>query len=143
MYKLKYNEDLSELSRRSNEDKLIPVIIQDYKTNRVLMMAYMNDSAFDRTIKTKKTHFYSRSRKKLWMKGEKSGNFQIVKEIYLDCDNDTLLIKVKQIGNASCHTGYDTCFYRKFTLPLRDRKINRDKLRITGKKIFDPAKVYV
>lgn len=123
MYKLKFNEH-----------GLIPVIIQDYKTNKILMMAYMNDFAFDITIKTKKTHFYSRSRKKLWMKGERSGNFQIVKEIYLDCDNDTLLIKVEQIGNASCHTGYDTCFYRK---------INRDKLKITGKKIFDPKKVYV
>lgn len=123
MYKLKFNED-----------GLIPVIIQDYKTNKILMMAYMNDSAFDRTIKTKKTHFYSRSRKKLWMKGERSGNFQIVKEIYLDCDNDTLLIKVEQIGNASCHTGYDTCFYRE---------IDNNKLKIIGKKIFDPKKVYV
>lgn len=139
MYKLKFNEH-----------GLIPVIIQDYKTNKILMMAYMNDSAFDRTIKTKKTHFYSRSRRKLWMKGVRSGNFQIVKEIYLDCDNDTLLIKVEQIGNASCHTGYDTCFYRKFTFQSRrrsrrgrGRKINRDKLKITGKKIFDPKKVYV
>lgn len=94
------------------EKGLVPAIITDFENNEVLMLAYMNRESFDKTIETKKTWFYSRSRKKLWNKGETSGHFQLVKEITLDCDGDTLLIKVEQIG-AACHTGNRSCFYRK------------------------------
>jgi len=96
------------------DDKgLIPAIVQDVSNNEVLMMAYMNRTSLERTIKTGKTHFWSRSRQKYWMKGETSGNVQLVKEILYDCDEDTLLIKVEQAGAGACHTGNRTCFYRK------------------------------
>lgn len=95
------------------DDKgLIPTIIQDVENNEVLMLAYMDKTALEKTIKTGKTHFWSRSRQKYWMKGETSGNVQLVKEILYDCDEDTLLIKVKQVGSGACHTGNRTCFYR-------------------------------
>ena len=95
------------------DDKgLIPAIIQDYETEEILMLAYMNEESLKLTLTTGKTHFFSRSRKKLWLKGETSGHFQIVKQIYIDCDNDTLLLKVQQEGVA-CHTGNRTCFYRE------------------------------
>jgi len=92
---------------------LIPVITQDYKTKKVLMLGFMNEEALKKTLKEGKVTYFSRTRKKLWTKGETSGNFQLVKEIFLDCDNDTLLIKVDQIGKV-CHTGNKTCFYQKF-----------------------------
>ncbi len=117
-----------------DQNGLVPAVIQDYKDNKVLMVAYMNKDAVIETIKTKKVHFYSRSRKKLWMKGEQSGNVQQLKSIYIDCDNDCLLIKVKQIGEAACHTGYRSCFYRKLD--------KNGKLKIVEKKYFDPEKVY-
>jgi len=116
-----------------NFDKLnglIPTVIQDYKTNKVLMVGFMNKEAYQKTLKTGKVWYYSRTRKKLWLKGETSGNFQLVKEILVDCDNDTLLIKVQQKGNASCHEGYESCFFRDL------------KGKIVGKKIFDPKEVY-
>ena len=95
------------------DDKgLIPTIIQDVENNEVLMLAYMDNTALKKTIETGKTHFWSRSRQKYWMKGETSGNVQLVKEILYDCDEDTLLIKVKQVGSGACHTGNRTCFYR-------------------------------
>ena len=109
---------------------LIPAVIQDAETNKVLMVGFMNEEAYSKTLETGKVHYYSRTRKKLWMKGETSGNIQIVKEILVDCDNDTLLIKVDQIGKATCHTGYESCFYK-------DTKNN-----IIDKKIFDPKEVY-
>jgi len=96
-----------------DENGLIPAIIQDIGTKEVLMMAYMDEKALKMTIDTGKTHFWSRSRKKYWMKGETSGNVQIVKEILYDCDADTLLIMVEQMGSGACHTGNRTCFYRK------------------------------
>lgn len=117
-----------------NKDGLITAVIQDYKNNEVLMVAYMNGEALRKTIETKKTHFYSRSRKKLWLKGESSGHLQKVKEIRFDCDADCLLVKVEQIGGA-CHAGYRSCFYRK----LKDKKGN---IAVSGKKMFDPKKVY-
>ncbi|MFH1406843.1 MAG: phosphoribosyl-AMP cyclohydrolase [Candidatus Omnitrophota bacterium] len=120
------------MNLKFNKDGLIPAIIQDYKTNEVLMMAYMNKKAFEKTIKDKKTCFYSRSRKKLWVKGESSGHLQFVKEIRFDCDKDCLLIKVRQAGGA-CHTGYRSCFYRKLA---------KGKVKTSGKKIFDPKRVY-
>lgn len=100
--------DFSEF--KLNSDGLIPVIVQDYKTNEVLMMAYMNEEAFDNTVKTGRMTYYSRSRQCLWLKGETSGHFQYVKGISVDCDKDTLLAKVDQVG-AACHTGNRSCFY--------------------------------
>jgi len=91
---------------------LIPVITQDYKTNKVLMLGFMNKIALKKTLKEGKVTYFSRTKKKLWTKGETSGHFQLIKGIWLDCDSDTLLIKVKQIGNV-CHTGHKTCFYGK------------------------------
>jgi len=96
-----------------DEKGLIPAIIQDVNSNEVLMMAYMNKASLERTIESGKTCFWSRSRQKYWVKGETSGNIQIVKEILYDCDEDTLLIKVEQTGSGACHTGNRTCFYRK------------------------------
>lgn len=98
---------------------LIPVVTQDYYTGEVLMVAYMNEEAFNKTIETKKVHYYSRSRQSLWLKGETSGHFQTVKELLVDCDNDTLLIKVIQEG-AACHTGNKTCFYRTLDMDTKE-----------------------
>lgn len=109
---------------------LLPVVIQDSKTNKVLMVGFMNKEAYEKTLETNKVWYYSRTRQKLWMKGSTSGNVQIVKEILIDCDNDSLLIKVEQKGNASCHTGYETCFYRDINGDIKD------------KKLFDPKEVY-
>ena len=112
---------------------LIPAIVQDHKTGEVLMMAWMNRHALDRTVETGKTHFFSRSRNKLWLKGETSGHVQHVKSIRVDCDQDVLLIQVEQVG-AACHEGYYSCFYREFE-PDRDWKV-------VGRKVFDPKAVY-
>lgn len=112
---------------------LIPAIIQDHKTHQVLMMAWMNRDAVSKTVETGKTHFFSRSRNKQWLKGESSGHVQHVKSISTDCDKDVLLIEVEQIG-AACHDGYYSCFYRQFT-PGKD-------WAIVGTKVFDPNDVY-
>jgi len=112
---------------------LIPAIVQDAGSGEVLMMAWMNREAVEKTVASGKTHFYSRSRNKLWLKGESSGHVQHVKSLRTDCDKDTLLIKVEQVG-AACHDGYYSCFYREHQ-PKADWKI-------VGKKIFDPQKVY-
>jgi len=116
-----------------NSQGLVPVIIQEEKSAQVLMLGWMNKEALEKTISTGKVHFWSRSRKKLWMKGETSGNYQLLREIYLDCDGDTLLIKVDQIRGA-CHTGYHSCFFRKIT--------SGGNLKLVGEKIFDPGEVY-
>ena len=112
---------------------LVPAIIQDANSGKVLMLAYMDPSAWSKTLETKKTWFFSRSRQKYWMKGEESGNVQHVKEVYFDCDKDAILIKVEQVGKAACHVGYESCFYRK---------IEGENFIITDAKIFDPEKVY-
>jgi len=112
---------------------LIPAIIQDSHSGEVLMMAWMNKEALDKTVSTGKTHFFSRSRNKLWLKGESSGHVQTVKSIRTDCDQDVLLIKVEQEG-AACHDGYYSCFYREHQ-PGPDWKI-------VGNKVFEPEKVY-
>ena len=112
---------------------LVPAIVQDYKTNEVLMLAFMNEEAWENTLKTGKASFYSRTRKGLWVKGETSGHVQLVKEIYVDCDDDTVLLKVDQIGGAACHTGYASCFYRK---------IEDGKVVTVGEPVFDPKDVY-
>jgi phosphoribosyl-AMP cyclohydrolase len=112
---------------------LIPAIAQDAKTGEVLMLAYMNEDAFNETLKTGKAVYFSRSRNKLWRKGEESGHFQIVRELFIDCDADTVLVKVEQIGGAACHEGFSSCFFRK----LID-----GKTEVIGSRIFDPSKVY-
>ena len=105
-------ESIMEFSQfKTNEQGLIPVIVQHYKTREVLMLAYMNEESFDQTIKTGKMTYFSRSRQKLWVKGETSGHFQYVKSMTIDCDYDTLLAKVDQVG-AACHTGNPTCFFQ-------------------------------
>ncbi len=100
----------ANLKKISDSDGLVPVIVQDYKNDEVLMMAYMNEEAFNKTLETGNMTYYSRSRGKLWLKGEESGHFQYLKSMYVDCDSDTLLAKVEQVG-AACHTGNRTCFY--------------------------------
>ena len=96
-----------------NSDGLIPAIAQDAATGEVLMMAYMNEEAFVKTAETKKAHYFSRSRDKLWLKGEQSGHYQNVMEMYLDCDNDTILLKIEQVGGSACHTGERSCFFNR------------------------------
>ncbi len=108
---LTYKSELSFSDFKLNNDGLIPVVVQDYQTNEVLMLAYMNEESFNLTVKTGKMTYYSRSRSELWVKGLTSGHFQYVYSIEIDCDNDTLLAKVKQVG-AACHTGNRSCFYR-------------------------------
>lgn len=112
---------------------LVPAIAQDWKTGEILMLAYMNKEAFEETMSTGRACYYSRSREKLWRKGEQSGNVQVVKEIRIDCDNDTILLKVEQIGGAACHTGYRSCFFKK----IQEGTIIED-----GIKVFDPKEVY-
>lgn len=112
---------------------MIPAIVQDHRTGEVLMMAWMNRESLAKTVETGKTHFYSRSRGKLWLKGETSGHVQQVMSIATDCDKDTLLIKVEQSG-AACHDGYYSCFYR-------EHQANGD-WKIIGRKVFEPEKVY-
>ena len=112
---------------------LIPAITQDYATGEVLMLAYMNQEAFDATLATGNATYYSRSRQNLWVKGETSGNIQLVKEIRIDCDDDTLLLKVEQLGGAACHTGHRSCFYKK---------VENGSIQIMDKPIFDPREVY-
>jgi phosphoribosyl-AMP cyclohydrolase len=112
---------------------LIPAIAQDADTGHVLMLAWMNRAAYEETLRTGRACYYSRSRGRLWRKGEESGNVQEVREIYLDCDADTILLKVHQIGGAACHEGYASCFFRK---------VEGDKLQIIGERLFDPKQVY-
>ena len=120
-----------------NADGLIPAIIQEQTTGRVLMMAWMNRASLEMTLETGKTHFWSRSRQKFWMKGETSGHVQQVKDIAFDCDGDTLLIQVEQIG-AACHEGYQSCFFRAAENKGRSFKVTEPQLetpeRIYGKK---------
>lgn len=110
---------------------LVPVVVQDEKTHDVVMVAYMNAEALELTLSTRKAHYYSRSRKKLWLKGETSGHFQEVRSICLDCDGDSLLLKVDQ-NVAACHTGYWSCFYRAWEGGWRE----------VGEKVFDEKSVY-
>ncbi len=118
-----------EIENLKFEHGLIPAIAQDYKTGEVLMVAYMNKEALKKTMETKLAHYWSRSRNKLWRKGETSGHEQIVHEILIDCDEDAVLLKVEQKGGA-CHTGYRSCFYRTI------------EGKVVGEKVFEPEKVY-
>ncbi len=127
--KFNFSEIVEELQFQNN---LIVAVVQDIKSKDVLMVAYMNKDSIKKTIKSGKAHFWSRSREKIWKKGEKSGNTQNVHEICMDCDGDALLLKVEQKGGA-CHKGYRSCFYRN---------ISEDKIKITEERIFNPKKVY-
>ena len=111
---------------------VVPVIVQDHKTGRVLMLAYMNRAAFDETVATRRACYFSRSRNRLWRKGEESGNFQLVREIRIDCDDDTVLLSVEQAGDgAACHLGYFSDYFRK---------LDADQWQITDQRLVDPAK---
>lgn len=112
---------------------LVPAITQDYETGEVLMLAFMDKEAWENTLETGLASYHSRTRNTLWVKGKTSGNVQKVKEIRVDCDDDTVLLKVEQVGGAACHTGHKTCFYKK---------IEDNKIEIIGKPIFDPKEVY-
>ncbi|MBN1363713.1 MAG: phosphoribosyl-AMP cyclohydrolase [Syntrophaceae bacterium] len=117
----------------SKGNGLVPAIVQDIETKEVLMMAYMNRQSWEATLKTGKATYWSRSRKQLWLKGESSGRFQLIKDIFIDCDNDVILLQVEQLGGAACHTGYRSCFYRKLS--------GKDFVEV-GEKIFSPEDVY-
>jgi len=112
---------------------LLPAIAQDATTGQVLMLAWMNREAFEETVRTKRAVYFSRSRNKLWRKGEESGNVQEVQAIYVDCDADTVLLKVTQIGGAACHEGYPSCFFRE---------LKEEELHVVGERVFDPKAVY-
>lgn len=117
----------------SKMDGIVPVIVQDDETGEVLMLAYMNEEAFEETLRTGRACYYSRSRNRLWRKGEESGHVQEVRAIYLDCDADTVLLRVYQVGGAACHTGYRSCFFRRY---------EDGQWKVVGEKVFDPEKVY-
>ena len=123
-----------ELAFLKDTNGLIPAVVQDYLTGEVLMLAYINKLAWEKTLETGKAHYWSRSRNSLWLKGETSGHVQIIKDIFVDCDQDTVVFKVEQLGGAACHTGYRSCFYRKVTgneLTIHEQE-----------RVFDPAAVY-
>ena len=112
---------------------LVPAIAQDADTGEVLMLAWMNREAYEDTLRTGRACYFSRSRGRLWRKGEESGNVQEVRGVYVDCDADTILLKVRQIGGAACHEGYRSCFFRR---------VEGEGLQVVGERVFDPAKVY-
>jgi phosphoribosyl-AMP cyclohydrolase len=112
---------------------LVPAVAQDAETGEVLMLAWMNREAYEETLRTGRACYFSRSRGRLWRKGEESGHVQEVREVYVDCDADTVLLKVKQVGGAACHEGYKSCFFRR---------VEGSALRVVAERVFDPAKVY-
>ena len=124
-----------KLDFSKSADGLIPAIAQDCKTNEILMLAYINEESWNETLRSGAATYYSRSRQKLWKKGESSGHIQEIKEIYFDCDEDTVIFKVNQLGGAACHEGYKSCFFRK--LNLSDGSVS-----LQGERVFDPAEVY-
>ncbi len=116
-----------------SESGLLPAIAQDYETGEILMLAYINLESWEKTLETGKVHYWSRSRSKLWLKGESSGHVQLVREILVDCDDDTVVFKVEQLGGAACHTGHRTCFFRR---------VEGGILSVVGTRVFDPETVY-
>ena len=118
----------------SKGNGLLPAIVQDYRSGKVLMLAYINRASWEKTIETGEAHYWSRSRQELWHKGGTSGHVQKIKEIYADCDDDTVLLKVEQIGAAACHLGYESCFHKAVD--------SNGSVSVVGEKIFDPDKVY-
>ena len=125
---------MSELPDFTDENSLLPVVAQDFSTDKVLMVAYMNRAAWEQTLATGEVTYYSRSRSQLWKKGEQSGHVQRLKEIFVDCDGDTILLKVEQVGGAACHEGYETCFFRKLD--------GQQGVEVIGHRVFDPKQVY-
>jgi phosphoribosyl-AMP cyclohydrolase len=123
---------LPEASPNFSSAELLPVVVQDASTQEVLMLAWMNREAYDETLRTGQAVYFSRSRGRLWRKGEESGNVQHVRRVLVDCDRDTILLQVEQVG-AACHEGYASCFYRE-VLP--------DGLKVIAERVFDPAEVY-
>jgi phosphoribosyl-AMP cyclohydrolase len=121
------------LNFQKSADGLLPAIVQDHQTRDVLMLAYINEQAWMKTLETGKAHYWSRSRNKLWLKGESSGHVQMVQDILVDCDADTVIFRVEQLGNAACHTGHRSCFYRR---------VIGEELVVEGEKVFDPEDVY-
>ncbi len=113
---------------------LLPAIVQDYESGRVLMLAYINLQSWQKTLETGEAHYWSRSRSELWHKGGTSGNTQKVRDIFVDCDNDTVLFQVEQVGGAACHTGHESCFFRNVS--------SSGKVTVVDKPKFDPKKVY-
>jgi phosphoribosyl-AMP cyclohydrolase len=114
-------------------DGLVTAVAQDVATGRVLMVAHMNREAWDETLASGRAVYFSRSRRRLWRKGEESGNVQHVREIFVDCDGDTVLLKVEQVGGAACHEGYPSCFFRQVT---------PNGLKLVAERVFDPKDVY-
>ncbi|MFW5730402.1 MAG: phosphoribosyl-AMP cyclohydrolase [Desulfonatronovibrionaceae bacterium] len=112
---------------------LLPAIVQDFDSGEVLMLAYVSPEAWEMTLKTGEAHYFSRSRQSIWRKGGTSGHVQKIREIRLDCDLDTILYKVEQLGKAACHKGYRSCFFRR---------IEDGQLKVCQKKVFDPKEVY-
>ncbi len=112
---------------------LVPAVAQDHATGEVLMLGFMNAAAWEATLKTGRATYYSRSRNCLWVKGETSGNIQLVREIRIDCDDDAVVLKIEQVGGAACHTGHRSCFHRR---------VENGSVRIVGEPLFDPQKVY-
>jgi phosphoribosyl-AMP cyclohydrolase len=112
---------------------LLPAIVQDAQTGEVLMLAYMSPESYAETMRTGRAVYYSRSRKKLWRKGEESGHVQNVKAIFIDCDRDCILLQVEQVGGAACHEGYRSCFFRQMT---------PEGLKVIAQRVFDPDEVY-
>jgi phosphoribosyl-AMP cyclohydrolase len=112
---------------------LVPAVAQDADTGQVLMLAWMNRDAYEETLRSGRAVYFSRSRNRLWRKGEESGNVQQVREVFIDCDADTILLKVHQVGGAACHEGYASCFFRRVTAGGTE---------VVGQRLFDPAEVY-
>ena len=118
----------------SKGNGLLPAVVQDQGSGRVLMLAYINETAWQKTLETGEAHYWSRSRQTLWHKGGTSGHVQKIREIFLDCDDDTVLFRVEQVGGAACHTGFETCFHRRVA---RDGSVT-----VVGERVFDPERVY-
>lgn len=121
------------LNFAKSADGLLPAIAQDHQTREVLMLAYINELSWQKTLETGTAHYWSRSRQQLWLKGESSGNVQKIKAIHVDCDADTVVFVVEQIGGAACHTGHRSCFHRQ---------VIGNELVTEGERLFDPEVVY-
>lgn len=125
--------DIFPLRFDKSENGLLPAIAQEYQSGEILMLAYINPEAWGKTLETGQAHYWSRSRNKLWLKGESSGHIQLIREILVDCDDDTVVYKVEQLGGAACHTGHRSCFFRR---------VEGGQIAVVGTRIFDPEAVY-
>lgn len=121
------------LNFQKTSDGMLPAVVQDFRSGEILMVAYINNIAWERTLATGKAHYWSRSRNALWLKGETSGHEQLIHDILVDCDEDTVVYVVEQLGGAACHTGHRSCFHRK---------ISGEELIVVGERVFNPDTVY-